>query len=202
MKKKAAKKTAKRKPAKKRAGSEELTLRTRPRKDIDAEKKRARARKKAAAKRAPAVSRAKKTKGGRPPFVPTAEQRKNVETLAGLGLRHEEICLLVENPTTGHGIDDETLRRHFSVELARGGPKLAAQVAQSIARKALGDGNQAVTAAIWFSKCRMGWKERVHVDVDVKSGVLVTPGTMSPEEWIKAAAAAAVGKTEPGAEED
>lgn len=157
--------------------------------------------KKQSAKQSEKVSRLRKSKGGKPLFKPTDEQRKHVETLAGLGLRHDEIRLLVENPTTGKAIDADTLARHFSIELARGGPKLAAQIAQSIARKALGDGNQAVTAAIWFSKCRMGWKERVAVDVDIKSGVLISPAGMSPEDWIKAAALRAIGKTEPGAED-
>jgi hypothetical protein len=157
--------------------------------------------KKQTAKHEPAVSRSHKSKGGRPPFKPTDEQRTNVETLAGFGLKHDEIRQLVTNPTTGNPIDADTLARHFSAELARGGPKAAANIAKSLYLKAIGDGNQAVTAAIWYSKCRMGWRERVAVDVDVKSGVLLIPASASAEEWIKAAAARAVGKLEPGTED-
>tara|TARA_R110000822_G_scaffold120633_1_gene254125 strand:- start:20332 stop:20883 length:552 start_codon:yes stop_codon:yes gene_type:complete len=182
--------------AKKKAAKKKATRKTTRRPVANKPKK------KASAKAAPAISPANKKRGrGRPPFEPTEEQRKHVETLAGFGLKHDEIRHLVENPTTGRAIDEETLRRHFADELARGGPRAAAQVAQSLFRKAIGDGNQAVTAAIWYSKCRMGWKERVAVDVDVKSGVLVTPAGLSPADWIKAAAERAIDKKEPGADE-
>jgi hypothetical protein len=43
-------------------------------------------------------------------FVPTTEQRDNVEALTGYGIPHEEICRLVINPRTGRPIDDKTLR--------------------------------------------------------------------------------------------
>lgn len=156
-----------------------------------------------APEKADSVSKpAKRRSAGRPPFKPTAEQRKNVETLAGLGLKRDEICLLVENPTTRAPIDEKTLRRHFRRELDRGAPKMGAKIAESIARKALGDGPQSVTAAIWFSKCRMGWRERVAVDVDVRSGVLVSPPNRSPEEWIAEAASRAATSREPGVEDD
>ena len=155
-------------------------------------------------RRVPEVSTAKKkgppSKGGRPPFCPTPEQRRNVETLAGLGLRHQDIRLLVINPSTSKPIEEKTLRRRFAQELASGAPKAHAKVAQSLFQKAIGDGPQAVTAAIWFSKCRMGWREKQHVEVDVKSGVLVAPARMTPEEWIAQAQKANEGKVEPGTE--
>ena len=150
------------------------------------------------------ISTAKKRKSaGRPPFEPTDEDRKRVETLVGLGLRQEEICLLVTNPTTGEPIGEKTLRRRFEHELKVGAPKANALVAESLFRRATkGEGPGAVTAAIWWSKIRMGWKERTIVEVETKSGVLIPPASMTPAEWIEAANARAVDAKEPGAEEN
>lgn len=162
-----------------------------------------RARKSAAAKGAQVSPGQKEIpapkRNGRPPFKPTREQREHVETLAGLGLRQPDIALMVKNPTTGKPVDEKTLRAHFAKELAEGVVKANAKIAQSLFQKATGDGSQAVTACIWWTKCRMGWKEHVAVDVEIKSGVLVAPGAMGAEEWI----AKAIGRTgeahEPGA---
>jgi hypothetical protein len=92
------------------------------------------------------------------PFVPTQEQRHHVETLAGYGIPHEEICRLVINERTGRPIDDKTLRRHFRAELDSGYVKANAKVVQSLYAQAVA-GN--VTAAIWWTKARMGWAERM-----------------------------------------
>lgn len=160
---------------------------------------------KATAKATSSKSPSKKAAGeggvGRPPFRPTDEQRAHVETLAGLGLKREEIVLLVTNPATGRPIDEKTLSKHFAAELARGGPKANAKIAQSLFRKATGDGSQSVTAAIWWTKCRMGWKERVSVEVEAKAGVLVAPGAVATEEWIRQAQERGADAAEPGSED-
>jgi hypothetical protein len=98
---------------------------------------------------------------GRKPFKPAAEHRKTAETLAGYGVTHPDICRLIINPKTGQPIDAKTLRDHFREELDRGVIKANAAVAQSLFQKATGNGQQSVTAAIWWSKTRMGWKETV-----------------------------------------
>jgi len=177
------KKAAKRKPAKRKAAKRKKTR-----------------------KRPKSVSRAPKrkgprSKGGKPMFVPTDDDRKRVETLAGLGIKIEDIRYMVENPRTGKPIDDDTLRRHFKAELSSGRPKAHAAISQSLFKKATGDGHQSVAAAIWWTKTQMGWREKVAVEVEAKSGVLVAPTSMSPEEWIAATAARAAGKKEPGTEE-
>lgn len=125
---------------------------------------------------------------GRPPFVPTEADRRTVMTLAGLGLRQEEISQLVVNPKTNRPIDEKTLRIHFEIELATGPPKANAKVAESLYRKAIGDGHQSVAAAIFWAKTRMGWRERTEVSVDIKSGVLVAPQQQTPQEWIESMA--------------
>lgn len=80
---------------------------------------------------------------------PTDEQRKLVETSAGLGLPHEQIGALI-------GIDDKTLRKHYRQELDVGKAKASAQIAKTLFNKAQsGD----TTALIWWTKAQMRWAE-------------------------------------------
>lgn len=168
-------------------------------------KKRAKAKKarQAAATKRSAVSKSPAIKSaGRKPFAPTDEQRVQVETMAGLGIRHAELCLLVINPKTERPIDEKTLRTHFRDELDQGPVKSSVNVAQSLYNKALGDGPGSVTAGIWWTKSRMGWHERSVVDVEVKSGVIVAPSGMTPEQWVARAAARAAEQEQPGVERE
>lgn len=88
---------------------------------------------------------------GRPPFVPTDEERKQVETLAGYGVPQEQISALIRE-----GIHLDTLKEHFQAELIAGKAKANAQVGQTLFQKAVG-GDTA--AAIWWSKTQMRWAE-------------------------------------------
>jgi len=90
------------------------------------------------------------------PFEPTRQQRDLVESLAGHGGQDAEICRLVLNPRTGKPIDTKTLMKAFRHELDIGATKVNAKVAESLFKQAI-SGN--VTAQIWWTKCRMGWKE-------------------------------------------
>lgn len=89
---------------------------------------------------------------GRPAFAPTEAQRSQVEALAGFGIPEDDIARTI-------GIDPKTLRKHFRDELDTGHIKANAKVAQSLFKKATGEGNQSVTAAIFWLKTRAGWKE-------------------------------------------
>ena len=89
---------------------------------------------------------------GQPRHCPTEVTRGQVEALAGFGVRHEEIGLVI-------GIDDKTLRKWYRRELDAGKAKANAKMAQNIFQKALGDGAQAGTLAIFWAKTQMGWKE-------------------------------------------
>jgi hypothetical protein len=90
------------------------------------------------------------------PFEPTKQQRDMVEALVGYDVRYTEICRLVVNPRTGKPIDTKTLMKAFRSELDVGATKANAKVAESLFKQAT-SGN--VTAQIWWTKCRMGWKE-------------------------------------------
>lgn len=137
----------------------------------------------AAADAAALATTSQKSEPGGQPFKPTDEDRQRVQTLAGLGLRHDEIALMVLWPN-GVPIDEKTLQAHFARELAVGPVLANSQVAQAVLKKALGNGPQSGTLAIWWTKTRMGWKEQVGVEVELKSGVLVAPARESADEWI------------------
>lgn len=88
---------------------------------------------------------------GRPAFDPTDHERKQVEAMSGYGLPIEQIAVLVRD-----GIDTDTLRKHFAQELISGKAKANAQVGKTLFQKVMaGD----TTAAIWWSKTQMRWKE-------------------------------------------
>lgn len=91
---------------------------------------------------------------GRPPHKPTAESRNTVEAMSGYGIPHADIGKVV-------GIGHVTLAKHYRVELDTGYIKANSKVAESLFKQAT-SGN--VSAAIWWSKCRMGWKESIQVD--------------------------------------
>jgi len=72
--------------------------------------------------------------------------------MAGYGVPEEGISRVL-------AIDPKTLRKHYREELDTGQLKATAKVAESRFRKALGDGAQSVTAAIFWLKTRGGWRE-------------------------------------------
>lgn len=137
-------------------------------------------------------------------FEPTPEDRARVQSLAGLGMRHDEIAIMVVSPLTNAPIDEKTLRRHFEQELLEGPVKANSKVAESLYQQATGTGGVArsTTAGIFWAKARMGWRETQHVEVDVKSGVLIAPSGSTPEEWVAAVQQDNEGKTEPGKKDE
>lgn len=93
-------------------------------------------------------------KPGAPAHVPTLETRKQVEGLAGLGLPHEHIAVMI-------GLsDDKTLREHYELELKRGKAKANAKISGTLFNEA-SKGN--MTAAIFWMKSQGGWREKQEV---------------------------------------
>jgi hypothetical protein len=88
---------------------------------------------------------------GRPAFVPTESERKQVEALSGYGLPIEQIAVLVRG-----GIDTDTLRKHFATELTAGKAKANSGVGRTLFQKAMGGDTAAM---IWWSKTQMRWAE-------------------------------------------
>lgn len=104
-----------------------------------------------------------KNKGGRPPHKPTAKDRATVELMAGHGITQDEIA-------NSLGITRQTLAQHYRKELDAGVTKANEAVAKSLYDKATGEGSSAVTAAIFWLKCRAGWKEPKQVELTGKDG--------------------------------
>lgn len=92
----------------------------------------------------------KKEPTGRPPHMPNPVVRRVVRTLAAHGAPQHAICYAV-------GVSAKTLRRHYASELEVGAAEANAKVAAALFRAALGNGPEAVTAAIFWLKCRAGW---------------------------------------------
>jgi len=87
---------------------------------------------------------------------PTEESRKYVESLSAYGIPQDEICKVV-------GCNDKTLRLHYRAELDTACSKANAKVAGALYRKAIGDGSQSVSAAIFWLKTRARWTETEHI---------------------------------------
>jgi hypothetical protein len=82
----------------------------------------------------------------RPSFCPTAEKRKLAKAGAALGLRQEQICVLV-------GIrSPKTLRKHFRAELFHGFAEAYAAVART-AYEMAHSGRYPAMSMFW-DKCR------------------------------------------------
>ena len=109
-------------------------------------------------------------RSGRKSFVATADQRNNVKVLVGLGVPQAMICQLVVNPQTGKPLDEGTLKKHFSHEIAVGAAELHARMGSFMVANIFGmpppAGTQPIRnessralLSIFFAKTRMGWKE-------------------------------------------
>ena len=98
---------------------------------------------------------------GRPPHEPTEATRRQAEMMSGYGVPQDDIALLI-------GVSPPTLRKHYEEDLARGMAKANAQIGQSLFQQAT-NGN--VTAAIFWTKARMGWREKHEVEVSGPGGV-------------------------------
>ena len=88
---------------------------------------------------------------------PTDVSRGQVEAMAGFGIPQEDIARVLN-------IAPQTLRSHYRDELDTGSTKANAKVAENLFRKATGDGQGAVAAAIFWAKTRMGWRETPRIE--------------------------------------
>jgi hypothetical protein len=108
---------------------------------------------------------------GRPKFEPTQDQRSQVKMMKALGIPEDRICKTITNPRTGKPVAPMTLARAFAPELASGATEVHALVGNFILcailgkKPALGDAIKSeqvrMTAAIFYAKTKMGWKETV-----------------------------------------
>jgi hypothetical protein len=96
--------------------------------------------------------------------------------MAGYGLTPPDIARVLD-------IDLEELKASYEKELAGGHIKANARVAESLYRKAIGEGRESVTAAIFWLKTRARWKEiSVHEHLAPQEPISVSD-TMRFIEW-------------------
>ena len=112
-------------------------------------------------------------KVGQPAYDPTPEQRKMVNAMASVGVPQEEISTVL-------GIDSKTLRKHFREELDTALIKANAKVAANLFTQATKDDFRAAPAAMFWAKTRMGWREKL--DVNVTGSLKINFDQMTDEE--------------------
>ena len=100
----------------------------------------------------------------KPSFKPTDDERKLVEQMCAVGIPHEGIASVVRD-----GIDDKTLRKHFRRELDTAKTKANAKIGGTLVNKAV---NGDTTAAIFWAKTQMGWKETSVIEGDMNISVI------------------------------
>lgn len=113
----------------------------------------------------------KRVGAGRVAFKPTLEQQEMVGQLAGFGLRHEDIALLIKNKQ-GKPISSDTLAKCFKQALSEGRLQAIVNVANTLYQKVLmGD----KTCMIFYLRTQAGWKDQVqHLEPTAQHG---TPNT-------------------------
>jgi hypothetical protein len=102
---------------------------------------------------------------GRKNHTPTAEQRKQVETLAGYGLTVEQIGYVL-------ACSHDTVKRHYVEELERGQAVAVAKVAQTAFQMAT-SGNEPAMTMFWL-KTRARWREVHEVAGEGGGPIIVT----------------------------
>jgi len=97
---------------------------------------------------------------GRKSFDPSEENRLLVEDAASIGITHEDIAKLMYCSVN-------TLKKHFEPELMLGALKANIDVGRSLYNEAI-NGN--VSAIIWWTKNRMGWRDVQRTEHTGKDG--------------------------------
>jgi hypothetical protein len=85
-------------------------------------------------------------------FQPTEEQRRMVKTLAGYGVKHNQIAALLDLAST------TTLRKHFPEELRQGALEAKAQLLGTLFKMAVSGRHPAMT--MFWLKTRSNWSEK------------------------------------------
>lgn len=62
------------------------------------------------------------------------------------------------------GVSAPTLRKHYRRDIMVGQAEIDAQAINTLVAAMRGGGKEAVAAAIWWTRSRMGWTERTIVD--------------------------------------
>jgi len=101
-------------------------------------------------------------KTGPKPLNPTDEERELVRKMCAVGIPQESIARVIRG-----GIDKKTLAKYFRAEIDTAAVEANTKIGQTLFEKAMaGD----TTAAIWWTKARMGWREKQDIGFTDKDG--------------------------------
>jgi hypothetical protein len=123
---------------------------------------------------------------GRRPVDPTDDQRRTVRAMAGFGVPHDDIALVVK-------CSPPTLRKRFRQELDVATIEANARVAQTLYQQATTPGN--IAATIFWLKARAGWREKQIMEVAGQDGATpalnlavryVSSEPMTVSDWMDA----------------
>ena len=89
--------------------------------------------------------------------IPTESSRLIVQRAYGMGMTLEQTSELI-------GIDTATLVKHYKKDLENSAAHLNFNVSQNLYRLAMGSDRAAVTASMFWLKCRAGWREVQRVE--------------------------------------
>jgi hypothetical protein len=84
--------------------------------------------------------------------VPTDDTKRMVMTMIANGIKRDVVAEVI-------GVSERKLASVYASEIRVASAKANSNVAQSLYQKAMGNGPAAVTAAIFWLKCRAHWKE-------------------------------------------
>lgn len=99
----------------------------------------------------------------KPPHEPTVATRARVEALAQYGIPQAQIAVGIE-------VSEPTLRKYYADELQRGKLRASRAVAENLfafASGAKGAPKDQVTAAIFWCKTQLGFRETVDVNANI-----------------------------------
>lgn len=119
-------------------------------------------------KRAKREARPPHKRNGRPPHIPTDQLRGLVKWLRIAGYREDKVAEAM-------GLDAKTLRKHYRDELDNAKAQTDAMVTNGLVLNAIGGPKGAwekvnITAAIFYAKTQMGWKETTAFEHAGKDG--------------------------------
>jgi hypothetical protein len=110
---------------------------------------------------------------GQPQHQPTDKSRSTVKAMSAYGVPQEQVARVLD-------IDSKTLRLHYRNELDLGLIEANTQIARTLFQQAVG-GN--IGALIWWTKSRMGWREK-H-DVEYSGTITVASALNAATERLK-----------------
>ena len=97
------------------------------------------------------------TKKGRPTYQPDEKTRAQIQTMSGMGIPDYDIAKIVQ-------LSAPTIRKYYMDALENGHVIANTKVAQSLFEQATKKDKPNISAAIFWLKCRAGWREDSSVD--------------------------------------